>query len=58
MLVLLFDLFISSIITLMVYSLARWIGMPMNIAGFIAGCLFVTLLVILRGDNYKNLGDE
>jgi hypothetical protein len=58
MLVLIFDMFIASLISLMVYSLASWLGLPGNAAGFIAGCLFITIWVVLRGTNYKDLNDE
>jgi hypothetical protein len=53
MLVLLFDLFISILITLMVYSLTRWIGLPENVSGFIGGCVYVVVLKILRGKDFN-----
>lgn len=58
MLSFLFDLFISSLITLMIYSLCRYLGVYENAAGFIAGCMFVWLMGVLHGKNYKSSGDE
>jgi hypothetical protein len=57
MLSFLFDLFISSLITLMIYSLCRYLGVYENAAGFIAGCLFVWIMGVLHG-KHSNDDDE
>ena len=53
MLSFLFDLFISSLIVLMIYALARYLGVHQNAAGFISGMVFVWTMGVLHGKTYS-----
>ena len=57
MLSLLFDCFISSLIVLMLYAFARYIGIQPQFAGFISGCVFTWVMGTL-GTRVKNNSDQ